>query len=212
VHPALGNLWRHPFGLFKVLDSIPRQPLQDSHAAATTVGATASRVPDLAARVRTGGSAPKFNGGRYNVPMFFRRHRPTELTFQDRLNSLMRAGFSVAPRPDGTVLVSKGECAVALRETGGQVRRAELAGILMGGEIGSLVDGGYQKFFRTPSGKSKPALADDLNALHDFEEDLKQGLGLETLYNEALGTVSTYYLYDRVKDRDHGVPKRVWEQ
>ena len=49
---------------------------------------------------------------------------------------------------------------------------------------------------RQPSGKVKPALASELKALHDFEEDLKEGLGLETLYNEALGTVSTYYLYD----------------
>ena len=137
---------------------------------------------------------------------------PAEPTFQDRLENLKRAGFSVTPRPDGTVLVSKGECAVALREKDGQVQRAELAGILMGGEIGSLVDGGYQKFFRTPSGKTKPALASELKAIHDFEEDLKQALGLESLYNESLGTVSTYYLYDRVKDRDRGVPKRVWEQ
>jgi hypothetical protein len=144
--------------------------------------------------------------------MFFRRQRPTEVTFEDRLDNLKRAGFTVTPQPDGTVLVSKGECAVALRETGGQIRRADLAGILMGAEIGSLVDGGYQKFFRTPSGKTKPALAPELKALHDFEEDLKEGLGLETLYNEALGTVSAYYLYDRVKDRDRGVPKRVWEQ
>jgi len=82
----------------------------------------------------------------------------------------------------------------------------------MGDEIGSLVDGGYQKFFRTPSGKTKPALASELKAIHDFEEDLKEALGLESLYNESLGTVSTYYLYDRVKDRDSGVPKRVWEQ
>ena len=149
---------------------------------------------------------------RYNIRMFFRRQRPAELTFQDRLDNLKQAGFSVTPRPDGTVVLSKGECAVALRETGGQVRRAELAGILMGGEIGSLVDGGYQKFFRTPSGKSKPALASELKALHDFEEDLKEALGLESLYNESLGTVSTYYLYDRVMDRDRGVPRRVWEQ
>jgi hypothetical protein len=144
--------------------------------------------------------------------MFFRRQRHTEPTFQDRLDNLKRAGFSVTPRPDGTVLVARGECAVALRESSGHVQRAELGGILMGGEIGSLVDGGYQKFFRTPSGKTKPALASELKALHDFEEDLKEGLGLETLYNEALGTVSTYYLYDRVKDRDSGVPKRVWDE
>jgi hypothetical protein len=36
-------------------------------------------------------------------------------------------------------------------------------------------------------------------------------LGQESYYNESLGTVSTFYLYDRVKDRDRGVPKRVWE-
>ena len=29
--------------------------------------------------------------------------------------------------------------------------------------------------------------------------------------NQSLGTVSTFYLYDRVKDRDRGVPKRAWE-
>lgn len=144
--------------------------------------------------------------------MFFRRHRVTQPTFQERLENLKRAGFSVTPRPDGAVLVSKGECAVVLHEVNGQVQRDELAGILMGGEIGSLVDGGYQKFFRTPSGKTKPALASELKAIHEFEEDLKEGLGQESLYNESLGTVSTYYLYDRVKDRDRGVPKRVWEQ
>ena len=149
---------------------------------------------------------------RYNVGMFFRTKRHTEPTFQERLDNLKKAGFGVTLPPDGAVLVARGDCAVALRESGGTVRRAELGGILMGGEIGSLVDGGYQKFFRTPSGKTKPALASELKALHDFEEDLKEGLGLETLYNEALGTVSTYYLYDRVKDRDGGVPKRVWEQ
>ena len=81
----------------------------------------------------------------------------------------------------------------------------------MSGEIGALVDGGFQKFFQTPSGKRRPALASDLRALHNFQEDLKEALGLTSLYNEALGTVSTYYQYDRVKYRDQGVPKRAWE-
>jgi hypothetical protein len=99
-----------------------------------------------------------------------------------------------------------------LRENAGQVQHIDRAGILVSGEIATLVDGGFQKFFRTPSGKNKPALASELKALHDFQEDLKEALGIEILYNEALGTVSTYYLYDRVKDRDRGVPKRVWEQ
>ncbi len=81
----------------------------------------------------------------------------------------------------------------------------------MGDEVGYLVDGGFQKFFRTVSGRERPATAEDLKVLHDFEEDLRESLGLTSLYNESLGTVSTYYLYDRVKDRDHGVPKRAWE-
>ncbi|HTQ57406.1 MAG TPA: hypothetical protein VMI94_23210 [Bryobacteraceae bacterium] len=144
--------------------------------------------------------------------MFFRRQRITEPTLQERLDKLKQAGFSAATRPDGTVLVTRGDFGVSLRESGGQIRRAQLAGVLLGDEIASLVDGGYQKFFRTPTGKVRPALAADLKGLHDFEEDLKQGLGLTSLYNESLGTVSTYYLYDRVKDRDQGVPKRVWEQ
>lgn len=144
--------------------------------------------------------------------MFFRRQRPAQLTFQDRLDSLKQAGFTVAPLPGNDVLVGRNECAIALHEKDGQIGRTQRAGILIGNEIASLVDGGYQKFFRTPSGKTKPALASELKALHEFEEDVKQTLCLANFYNEALGTVSTYYLYDRVKDRDRGVPKRIWEQ
>jgi hypothetical protein len=81
----------------------------------------------------------------------------------------------------------------------------------MGNEIGALVDAGFQKFFQTPSGKRKPGLAEELKALHDFEEDLREGLGEESYYNQSLGTVSTFYLYDRLKDRDRGAPKRIWE-
>jgi hypothetical protein len=88
-----------------------------------------------------------------------------------------------------------------VRDVNGAPRIAQRAGILAGGEIANLVDGGFQKFFRTPSGKSKPALATDLRALHDFEEDLKEALGLESLYNESLGTVSTFYQYDRLQGR-----------
>jgi len=43
------------------------------------------------------------------------------------------------------------------------------------------------------------------------QEDLREALGQISLYNEALGTVSTFYLYDRVRNRDKGVPKRAWE-
>lgn len=127
------------------------------------------------------------------------------------MDELKKLGFTVASQPGGMVRVSRGGCAIDLTEREGAVHIPERAGILMGKEIGLLVDGGFQKFFRTASGTKKPALADELKALHDFDEDLKEGLGQESYYNEGLGTVSTFYLYDRVQDRDRGVPRRVWE-
>ena len=143
--------------------------------------------------------------------MFFRRERPKSLTFQERLENLRRAGFTVTPLADGAVRVSRDGLALDLREEDGSVRSLGGSGGLIGDQIGVLVDGGYQKFFRTSSGVKRPALAGELKALHDFDEDLKEELGEESYYNESLGTVSTYYLYDRVKDRDGGVPRRVWE-
>lgn len=142
--------------------------------------------------------------------MFFRRERPKTPTFQERLDQLKKLGFTVAHQGAGH-RISRETCAVDLTERDGGAHIAESAGILLGSEIARLVDGGYQKFFRADSGKTKPALAGDLKALHNFEEDLKEGLGQTSLYNEALGTVSTFYLYDRLKDRDRGVPKRAWE-
>src|ERR1043166_9181468 len=142
--------------------------------------------------------------------MFFRRERPKNPTFAERLDNVKKFGMAVIPQSGGSVRLSRGFCAVDLKDDGNTVR-AGRAGILMGDEIGVLIDGGYQKFFRTPSGKNKPALADELKALHEFEEDLKEGLGQESYYNESLGPVSTFYIYDRVKDRDRGVPKRAWE-
>ena len=143
--------------------------------------------------------------------MFFRRAHVPNPSFQERVAALQSAGFALAPRADGTVRVSRGACAVDLKEADGALQVEDRAGVAMAGEIAVLVDGGFQKFFRAPSGKKKPALADELKALHDFEADLKERLGLTSLYNEGLGTVSTLYQYDRVKDRDGGVPKRIWE-
>ena len=132
-------------------------------------------------------------------------------SFQERVNTLEGAGFTVTAQAGGAVRVSRGVCAVDLKEANGALQVEDRAGVAMAGEIAVLVDGGFQKFFRAPSGKKKPALADELKALHDFEADLKERLGLTSLYNEGLGTVSTLYQYDRVKDRDGGVPKRIWE-
>ncbi len=142
--------------------------------------------------------------------MFFRRNQPKPLTFEERLANARQAGFSTA-HTGSAVRISRAEFAVELDNRDGNAILTGRAGVLMGDEIASLVDGGFQKFFQTPSGKTKPATAAELYGLHDFEEDLKEALGQESYYNESLGTVSTYYIYDRVKDRDRGVPRRAWE-
>ncbi len=127
------------------------------------------------------------------------------------MDRIRQAGFTVTPLNGGVVRVARGECAADLKDSNGSVEIVGRAGIQVGGEIGALVDGGFQKFFQTPSGKKRPALAEQLKTLHAFEEDLKEALGQESYYNESLGTVSTFYLYDRVQDRDRGVPKRAWQ-
>jgi hypothetical protein len=86
-------------------------------------------------------------------------------------------------------------------------------GYLIGSEISKLVNKGYQQFLKT-SKNEVPASADQLKALQMFSEELKQALGLPSLYNESLGTVSEAYQYDRVENRDKPLvdrPKRPWE-
>ncbi len=143
--------------------------------------------------------------------MFFKREAAHVPTFGERLKQLEKLGFSVTQEAGGGTRVEREGCAVVLAPEGDTVRLAARPGLAMGHEIGALIDGGFQKFFRAASGAKKPALASELTALYNFQQDLKEGLGQVSLYNEALGTTSAFYLYDRVEDRDHGVPKRVWE-
>src|ERR1044071_8265721 len=114
--------------------------------------------------------------------MFFRRERTRVPTLPERIEKLQRAGFTVN-QSGPAVRAARKSFAIDLREEGSELLSAGRAGILMGGEIGALVDGGFQKFFRTPSGKRKPALAEELKAIHDFQEDLREALGMESLYN-----------------------------
>ena len=99
-----------------------------------------------------------------------------------------------------------------MEDAGGGKVTIGKAGVLVGPEIAHLVHGGYQMFLRTPSGREVPALADQLKALHAFDEDLCEGLGLTSLYNVSLGTTCDDHLYDRVKDRDRTHALRPWEK
>ena len=77
----------------------------------------------------------------------------------------------------------------------------ERPGYLVGGEVATLLDRGYQKFWKTAR-VEVPATADSLKAVHRFAEELREVIGEPSLYNESLGTTSDSYLYDRVKGRD----------
>jgi hypothetical protein len=133
--------------------------------------------------------------------MFFRREKPKVLAFADRLELARQAGFQVETGAAGRAQVVRDRCA-ALVEDAGALPRIGQEGVLIGGEIGLLVDGGFQKFFKTPGGKMMPALAEDLKALHAFDEDLMEALGLPSLYNQSLGTTCEYHHYDRVEGRE----------
>ena len=144
--------------------------------------------------------------------MFFRRERPKHLTFEDHMSAARAAGFRTESIAGGKTRIERnGIAAVFESRPDGVPQVAERAGVVMGKEIGTLTDEGFQKFFTTPSGKRKPALAEELKEIHNFEEDLREALGLTTLYNESLGTVSNLYLYDRVEGRDSGKHDKPWE-
>lgn len=142
--------------------------------------------------------------------MFFRREKPHEPTFSERIAGLNQFGFSSKNLDSKRALVTRDQIAAIVEDRPTERPHVNKAGLAMGDEIGRLVNGGYQVFWRSPSGKQLPAQATQLKALHAFEEDLKEGLGLPSLYNESLGTTSDLHLYDRVEDRDQGTHK-PWE-
>jgi hypothetical protein len=129
-------------------------------------------------------------------------------TFNDVLTLLGSQRFDVAPVQDGA---KRGPNAVQVRKYGcaaeiaaapdGTVEILARPGWLLNGEISRLVDRGYQKFLKT-SKMEIPATADHLRCLHEFTEELKEAIGALSLYNQALGTTSDVYNYDRVKGRE----------
>jgi len=142
--------------------------------------------------------------------MFFRRKKPVVVTYAQQLDQLRAAGYSVAPGQGGDFVV-KGNFGALLADEGGKPA-IRATGLALQGELAELTDLGYQKIFRTASGRRMPAVAEHLQGLHDFDEALRQELGLTSLYNEGLGTVNEQHLYDRITARDSGHQPKPWEQ
>lgn len=140
------------------------------------------------------------------IDIMTKKHKPK--TFDDALAYLRSHMFDVQQVAGvaNRVQVRKLGCgAVIDRAPGGGTVYVTRPGILVGGEIADLVDRGYQKFVHT-SRVELPATADHLRSLHLFSEELHEAAGTITLYNEALGTVSDVYLYDRLKGREDVAP------
>jgi len=101
----------------------------------------------------------------------------------------------------GAVRVTKYGCAAIIAPgSEAPVMMLHRPGWVLGGEISRLVDRGYQKFLKT-SKLEIPASADHLRAIHQFTQELDAATGETELYNQALGTTSDIYLYDRVAGR-----------
>ena len=129
-------------------------------------------------------------------------------TFNDVLALLGGQRFDVAPAQDGAkrapnaIQVRKYGCAAEIAPApDGTVEIVTRPGWLLNGEIARLLDRGYQKFLKT-SKMEIPATADHLRAIHEFTEELNEAIGATSLYNQALGTTSNVYNYDRVQGRE----------
>jgi len=143
--------------------------------------------------------------------MFFRHQKPHQWTFDERIASLKSAGFE-SSSAGGGARISRNGCAAIVKDEGNGVVSIGKSGILAGDEIAVLVHGGFQMFLRTPAGKEYPAQAAQLKALHAFDEDLRETVGLTSLYNTSLGSTCEDHLYDRVEDRDAPHHPRPWEK
>ncbi|MBB5345415.1 hypothetical protein [Tunturibacter empetritectus] len=129
-------------------------------------------------------------------------------SFNDVLGLLGGQRFDVAPAQEGAkrtpnaVQVRKYGCAAEIATApDGTVEILARPGWLLNGEIARVLDRGYQKFLKT-SKLEIPASADHLRSIHEFTEELNEAIGATILYNQALGTTSNVYHYDRVKGRD----------
>lgn len=137
-------------------------------------------------------------------------------SYEEALAWFRDNGFDATDAPGTTarVFLRKYNVSAAIQKTPEDgVKIFAYPGYLIGSEISKLVNRGYQQFLKT-SKNEVPASAEQLKALQTFSEELKMGLGLPSLYNESLGTVSEAYQYDRVEDRDKAPvdrPKRPWE-
>ena len=132
--------------------------------------------------------------------------KPRKPNFDQALEILRAHAFEVSAysgRLGGMLVTKYGAGAVLIPATDKDAPDVLMIspGVMVRGEVARLVDRGYQKFIKSEK-YELPATAAHLHAVHQFSEELKELTGVESLYNEALGTVSDIYLYDRLQGRE----------
>jgi hypothetical protein len=134
---------------------------------------------------------------------------PLVMNLPEVAEKLRAGGFQVSSAASNQIRVESARCAAVLEQDAGRIRFVEPPGCVIGGEIARLVDRGYQKYLQT-SKTVVPALAEHLKAMHEFATRMRAALGIPSLYNESLGTVSDRYLYDRISGRGDSPPQGVY--
>ncbi len=144
-------------------------------------------------------------------------HKSRNPSFDQALELLRANAFTVEPYPavNGGMFVSKHGAGAVLVPAAAKDAPPLFAvppGILVRGAVARLVDRGYQKFIKSAQYEI-PASAPQLHSIHAFSEELRQLTGEISLYNEALGTTSDLYQYDRLQGREAAQPEAVqpWE-
>src|SRR5436305_4919722 len=110
----------------------------------------------------------------YTKAMFFRRERPKVPTFNERVELLKKAGFDLQKLQDGRIRITQHGIGAVIGDEGKNQPAIEKAGVLVGSDVATLLNAGYQMFLEVPSGKRYPATAEQLRALHQFEDDVKE--------------------------------------
>ena len=131
-----------------------------------------------------------------------KKKRPSR-SFDDVVAGLRQHGFDVTAVQSvaNRVVVKKNGCGATLQwAADGDVQIVGKPMAIVGGEMATLEDRGYQKFLVTDK-LTVAATAEHLRSLHDFSEQLKEVIGVPSFYNESLGTTSDRYMYDRLKGR-----------
>ena len=128
--------------------------------------------------------------------MFFRREPSQTLTVSQILSAVRETGIPVEENQESQFVAHRGESVAVIRIEDGEASILR-AGRQLGSDIGALVSLGHQTVWRAADGQERAARADELSELHAFLEDLREALGLTSLYNESLGSTHSQHHYDR---------------